>query len=892
MRWYPTLPALFSYHRPGWKGVLLAFFLCTFLNACDNPTLGISTPFLGKDCVEADNFGDKITVKTVVPAAGQIVSDDAGQAREPEFAEGWTRTNVRIVQGAPLKIKSTGVVNLCPDSSSEVTVTPDAKNSSWKRVCSNNTAVPTCPAGTTQVGITAHNLLKITIKTNTRYSEWNYKGDWLGRHKRGRGCPDYHPTNHPWYNDDCWSYSGRGLFVYISDTAPTNTTWSNPDPTVNPQFFELFDYNTQQGGYLGYPTVSGKLWVHYAESNDARNLDGTLKSTQQVTVNYCTLHGKPVYEGEQDEVAVSYCTDDQNVNIFEDDPTYQTVCLNATPAKTIQTAEYFFDPDCEGQTLSSASRTIPGKTPFQGKYSNNPPDDYTLTISTGCTGAFGAYMLGSIGDENGPSDTVINLHERSHIGLGAEQGVYEANAEKDGFLWLKVIDDAEYQWAASPGKNGDGKYIDPKNTGSYTVTIETVKVKSRLSSFMNAIITPIKTEFLQGSDGNYSIAEAMFRRLVGDNPNSAFARAPTVITTTISLLLSLYIIIYAMRFMLGMIQETHSDFIYKLLRTSIVIAVLQPASWEFFHTYLFSVFIYGTEDLIALMTGQFTTTIGSAYDPNLPSGVATLGPTADNPFAFVDQTIDRFMGIETIIKLTALLASGPVGFIYFLLIVVGASIFIAGILFALVLYLISLVGIALLLATAPIFIMLLLFDQTRGFFDNWLKMLANFFLQPVLLFVNLSIFNIFIYSAFYTLMSYQVCWDCVVDLSFTIPTGSIGGGIPDIKIPLGCLAWYLPSSYHGVEQIPTDLFTIFIFIILAQGMISMMMWLSSMAAELTTGQSGASLISMAGGGIIGSSLKTTLSATKPARQIGAAAVKGAGQAGISAAKSLISRKRK
>ena len=48
------------------------------------------------------------------------------------------------------------------------------------------------------------------------------------------------------------------------------------------------------------------------------------------------------------------------------------------------------------------------------------------------------------------------------------------------------------------------------------------------------------------------------------------------------------------------------------------------------------------------------------------------------------------------------------------------------------LLILSKLAIALLLAVAPLILLLLIFDNTRGFFEGWLRQLANYALIPLL----------------------------------------------------------------------------------------------------------------------------------------------------------------
>ena len=89
----------------------------------------------------------------------------------------------------------------------------------------------------------------------------------------------------------------------------------------------------------------------------------------------------------------------------------------------------------------------------------------------------------------------------------------------------------------------------------------------------------------------------------------------------------------------------------------------------------------------------------------------------------------------------------------------------------------------LLLGFAPIFLTFILFEKTRYLFDNWVKYLVSYVVEPtisglgLIIFVNL--FLIYIDS----ILNYSVCFKCYIPIS--IPISSL-------DISLFCMSWFLP----------------------------------------------------------------------------------------------------
>ena len=80
---------------------------------------------------------------------------------------------------------------------------------------------------------------------------------------------------------------------------------------------------------------------------------------------------------------------------------------------------------------------------------------------------------------------------------------------------------------------------------------------------------------------------------------------------------------------------------------------------------------------------------------------------------------------------------------------------------AILLYLTSQIFISILFVLGPIFLITLLFNQTKEMFDKWLSQLISFSLQQIFLLTTLSFFNMMMYEVIKLSLGFRVCWDDV-----------------------------------------------------------------------------------------------------------------------------------
>ena len=198
-------------------------------------------------------------------------------------------------------------------------------------------------------------------------------------------------------------------------------------------------------------------------------------------------------------------------------------------------------------------------------------------------------------------------------------------------------------------------------------------------------------------------------------------------------LLTLYIIFAAMGFLMGSIEMTQKELLDRVFKAIIITILIGPNSWNFFNQHIFIWFYEGTGFVI-----------------NILYQVAASGPGSSNP-------LDFFFSEEIFIKLSALLLSSPTGWI-FVAVYIVMLVYLVQIYFdAAVLYMTSLIMIGVLICIGPIFIALFLFEQTKSYFDNWLKQMMAYSIQMILVYAGILFMTMIIRNQVYNTLGFPTC---------------------------------------------------------------------------------------------------------------------------------------
>ena len=205
-----------------------------------------------------------------------------------------------------------------------------------------------------------------------------------------------------------------------------------------------------------------------------------------------------------------------------------------------------------------------------------------------------------------------------------------------------------------------------------------------------------------------------------DGKVGAFARASfEALTDPVSSLMTMLLVLALLHLSLsvamGWTAATMSGVLRLILRYAFIWGLI--ASWPAFNTWFYAVVTGTPDDVVAIIVAA------TGIDPDATGISAIIERFIDAGISIGDALIEN-VSISTI----PLMLIGVI--ILFLMLVVAAGvILVIGI---------SKIGIGVLTATAPIFLALLLFSGTKGFFDGWLRLMTGFAITYLMAMVMLG----------------------------------------------------------------------------------------------------------------------------------------------------------
>ena len=252
-------------------------------------------------------------------------------------------------------------------------------------------------------------------------------------------------------------------------------------------------------------------------------------------------------------------------------------------------------------------------------------------------------------------------------------------------------------------------YEEYSKMGQYYVMVQ------KDSKSTDAIVTIIATKlfnYLHGSDDKPGIVQLIYKKIISES----------ILVDLIRAVLVLYISITGILFIIGASPINQKEGITRLLKLSLVAAIIAPQSWEFFNDFFFRFFTDGITELLVLMTVSPETT---------PYEVNELLKNPLKVFNIFDEPIRILFGKITWLKILAIIFSSPLGIILAIIVALSGLMYIFCITKAAILFLISMVALSVLILLTPIFLCFMLFGATKDMFQSWLKQMLSFMLQPL-----------------------------------------------------------------------------------------------------------------------------------------------------------------
>lgn len=303
------------------------------------------------------------------------------------------------------------------------------------------------------------------------------------------------------------------------------------------------------------------------------------------------------------------------------------------------------------------------------------------------------------------------------------------------------------------------------NVGQYEVQIVTPIPQSK--SYFGWLTTTIVTAI---ANQNEALSQTIFNNIISNTQFKNIVNASLI----------LYVIIYGISFASGIIMVTQKDAVIRILKIGAILAVIGEDSSIFFNQ-LYNAFINGLPYLASIAGG----------------GNGSVGDL----FQFADVTIAYLTNAGVWWRIIMFMFLWPIG--WFLQMIAGVAVINYSIVIveAFLSYLVAITGIALFIALAPLFIILVLFNHTRPIFENWVKILVGFVLQPIVLFSCIAIVNELVLTALNNLLQ-NVQYRCLVPIFIYLPP---------FKINIVCFAAFIPNPFDILNLIVLTLI-LFIFV--------------------------------------------------------------------------------
>ena len=306
-------------------------------------------------------------------------------------------------------------------------------------------------------------------------------------------------------------------------------------------------------------------------------------------------------------------------------------------------------------------------------------------------------------DKNGNTRTAGGILYNYQDASGSQSDLKQQYANSD--LYFKILDNF---------------YDD--NSGQYRISIKSGITDTNPDPI--TYVTNLIKNFLFGTSGDYGLIRNIYMGIV-NNPGYRMA---------VSALLSLYIIWTALSYLVGNVQITHTELIVRVMKIAVVSALLSSQySWTFFNDYLFVWFVGGVEQILQMITEAGAT-----------------GPGAPG-------ILGMMLAPQTLSKLFSLLFVDWMGFIYIILFFFALYFLIIIFFDAAVIYLTALIAIGMIITMGPIFICFLLFGITRSLFENWLRQLISYAIQPIILFTGLVFISMILRQEIYGSLGFRIC---------------------------------------------------------------------------------------------------------------------------------------
>ena len=414
------------------------------------------------------------------------------------------------------------------------------------------------------------------------------------------------------------------------------------------------------------------------------------------------------------------------------------------------------------------------------------------------------YVISEYGQN--PNNDMTDLTKQNVLTDVNGSGQITAPSDTEGYVWMRI-------------NNVQEDYED--SFGQYQVQFFT---SIEEGSFFNDVLNPL-FEGLKGKIKESAIT--IFKNITcyqGDTGNC------TNFFTYIRAILTLYVMLLGMLFLLGSVKINQTEFVIRVIKIGFVAGLMNESTFEFFNLYVFDFVTQFSDEIISNISGY---------------SIVSNNNSVSNPFMFLNEVMTKFfMSTTFAAQLMSTLSMGLSGVIYFIIIVVAVGIVMIVLFRAIAVYLMAFMAIAVLIGMAPLFLTFILFDRTWYLFDNWLKFMFRYMVEPIILLAGIIILTQLFTIYLDYVLGYSVCWKCAIPLK--IPFAQIPGiSSAFLDVEIFCLNWFAPWGFdHRSSQMGLNMQNIIALLMIAYCMWGYVDFASMITGNLVGGAGGPSATSM------------------------------------------------
>ncbi|MBS0236336.1 MAG: type IV secretion system protein [Proteobacteria bacterium] len=286
-------------------------------------------------------------------------------------------------------------------------------------------------------------------------------------------------------------------------------------------------------------------------------------------------------------------------------------------------------------------------------------------------------------------------------------------------------------------------YTDSGNLyGAYHFRVQNNSNTNAFIGFLRTLIQTVYTVLI-GDANNTGVVQVIYNGVINSTGK---------LIMFVQALLTFYITIMGLGFMLGTIKTTQQEIIVRAVKAAFVIAAISPGSWEFFGVFCVNLLVKGGAEIIAyVMPG----TLPAAYlnpDGSLPDPSVI--------FELFDQPISQIFSPNMGRKMAALINAGFFGFLAVLIIGFSFILYTLSIAKAALMYIYTLIGFSMLLIMLPVILPFMLFQITRSIFESWWKYMVSYALQPIMIFAVMGVINMVYIALLHMSLNFTACRFC------------------------------------------------------------------------------------------------------------------------------------